>query len=400
MKKFRKTKDELFICEECRRTFIKKNSLSKHINLYHISVKNYFDKWLKEEKDGFCRMCEKETVFVSLFYGYKHTCCNKKCILKLRKETNLKNYGVEHSLQSKEIREKGKQTKKERYGDENFTNREKYKETNLKNHGVENVYQTEEAKIKIKKTKFKNHGDENFTNREKYKETCLKKYDVENTFQAEIKKQIIKETNLERYGVEYPMQSKEIQEKSKQTCLRHYGVEHSLQSKEIREKSKETCLKRYGDENYNNIEKYKQTCLKHYGVEHPMQNREYFEAVHKNILILKQFENTTVWYQGSFEHDFLNEYYDMFSNEIKRGPTIKYFFENSWHNYYSDFIIPSLNLVIEIKNSHLAEVDKEVIEAKKQGTLANDYNYIMIVNMNYSEFNDLLWQNGQHSSPK
>ena len=47
------------------------------------------------------------------------------------KKTSLENNGVEWSLASNEIREKGKLTRKLRYGDENYSNREKAKETSL-----------------------------------------------------------------------------------------------------------------------------------------------------------------------------------------------------------------------------------------------------------------------------
>jgi hypothetical protein len=49
MKDFRKTENDLFICEECGQTFNKKYGLSNHLFYSHknISKKEYFDKWVK-----------------------------------------------------------------------------------------------------------------------------------------------------------------------------------------------------------------------------------------------------------------------------------------------------------------------------------------------------------------
>jgi hypothetical protein len=158
MKEFRKNEQGLFICEECERTFIKKDGLSKHINLIH-SIKEYYDKWLKKDGEKFCKICGKETKFTGFKRGYKNS-CSKHCISEIRKQTCLKKYGVEHSWQSEILKEKSKETKIQKYGDENFVNVEK-----------------------VKKTKLERYGNENYTNREKAKETCLEKYGVENPSQ-------------------------------------------------------------------------------------------------------------------------------------------------------------------------------------------------------------------------
>jgi hypothetical protein len=59
-----------------------------------------------------------------------------------------------------------------------------------------------------------------------------------------------------------------------------------------------------------------------------------------------------------------------------------------------DFYIPSLNLIVEIKNSHLAEINKEGIEAKKQATIAAGFNYIMIIDKDYTVFELFLTSQG------
>ena len=91
--------------------------------------------------------CGNKTKFFNFKKGYQEFCtikCSANSLLTSQKkaQTCLKNYGVEHALQSKEIQDNKNNTCLERYGDENYNNREMYKATNLKNHGVENPMQT------------------------------------------------------------------------------------------------------------------------------------------------------------------------------------------------------------------------------------------------------------------
>lgn len=76
-----------------------------------------------------------------------------------------------------------------------------------------------------KKSSLEKYGDENYTNRIKYKETLLKKYGGHYNKLNEFKKKI-KKTNIDRYGVEYPTQSETIKERSKKTNIDRYGVEY------------------------------------------------------------------------------------------------------------------------------------------------------------------------------
>jgi len=47
-----------------------------------MSIKDYYDKWIKEDEDDKCKICEKNVKFNG-FYGYSN-CCSKPCIKKLR----------------------------------------------------------------------------------------------------------------------------------------------------------------------------------------------------------------------------------------------------------------------------------------------------------------------------
>jgi uncharacterized C2H2 Zn-finger protein len=330
MKKFRKTKDGFFICEECNKTFKNMQRLSVHIKNEH-KYKKYYDKWLKEKGEGLCKSCGKKTLFISFKkQGYKKTCCSR-CM------------GLYNSskLTSKSI-EKRKQTNKEKYGYTAFNNK------------------------KGKQTKLEKYGNENYNNHEKYKQTCQEKWGVDNVFQVE-----------------------EIKEKSKQTCLKNNGVEYSLQSNEIRGRGKQTKKEKYGNENYNNREKSKQTCLKNNGVEWCQQNIEIFLKTQKTRFKINQYKDTNLYYRASFELDFLNKFYSLYQ-DIQNGPSLKYKFDEKNKIYFPDFYIPSLNLIVECKNSYLVKKDKKQIKAKERAAIASGFNYIMIVDKDYNQFNSFI----------
>jgi len=157
-----------------------------------------------------------------------------------RKETNLKKYGTENVLSSKEIRRKIEETNLEKYGVKSTLCLEEVKnkieETNLKKYGVKNYFSSNEMKEilskrsvpieKIKQTKLEKYGDENYNN-------------IERTEQ----------TNLEKYGVKNVASLDSVKDKRKRTLIKKYGVEHALQNKDILNKMKETNLERYGFEN-------------------------------------------------------------------------------------------------------------------------------------------------------
>lgn len=270
MKAFRKI-GNLFVCEECKNTFINCQQLSRHIYYYHNGQKDYYDKWLKEEGEGFCKICNKETLFISFKRkGYDNT-CSKKCEHENRKNSVI----ISRKLKGKEIYEK-------------------------------------------------------------YKQTCLKIYGVENTFQAEICKQKIKQIKKERYG----------------------------------------------DEKYQNWEKRKQTMKIKYGVENPAQ---IYDNISKNTglkIKIKKYKN--IFYQGSYELDFLEQYYNLYPN-IQRGPSIKYQYEGKDKIYFPDFYIPSLNLIVEIKSSWTLKQDVKINE-KKIATINKGFNYLIIVDKDYKNF--------------
>ena len=105
--------------------------------------------------------------FENFSKGYKGTCGNKDCKKEYRKKLNLKKYGVEHTLQIKELREKIKKTNILKYGYENTFQvpklKEKIKQTNLSKYGVENVSKNKNIIEKIKQTNLSKYNVDSFS---------------------------------------------------------------------------------------------------------------------------------------------------------------------------------------------------------------------------------------------
>lgn len=111
-----------------------------------------------------CANCDTELKFNGRFDDpYSEFCSiecfnnNKEEIIKRQTRATKEKYGVDYYPQHKDFIKKLKNTKLNRYGDENFVNPQKSKET--------------------RKLKYDN---ENYTNHEKYKLTCQKKYGSDN----------------------------------------------------------------------------------------------------------------------------------------------------------------------------------------------------------------------------
>jgi len=94
---------------------------------------------------------------------------------------------------------KAKQTKLERYNNENYNNQSKHKSTCLKRYNVEHTSKLKENRIKCKQTKLERYDNENYNNIEQIKLTCSKKYNVDNvskTIEMRNRLSIIKSTNF------------------------------------------------------------------------------------------------------------------------------------------------------------------------------------------------------------
>lgn len=185
------------ICKICSRN-IGNKGISYHIQKIHnMSNREYYDKYLKNNKDDICKICGKPTKFFGVVRGYG-TYCGNSCA-QLDPET-----------------------------------RQKYKDVCKKKYGAENVFASDYGKQKIK-------------------ETCLKKYGVEYAFQSNEVRDKIKQTCIDKYGVENPQQNKEIKNKTSKTNIERYGNAGAMHNPELWKKAVAT-MKKNG--NYSSLEDY------------------------------------------------------------------------------------------------------------------------------------------------
>ena len=205
----------------------------------------------------------------------------------------------------------------------------------------------------------------------KYKETCLEKFGVENISQLPETHLKTKKTNLERYGVDSYAKSPDYKAKSEKTCMEKYGVTNTSLIPESREK-------------------YKATCLVRFGVENASQSPVIFAKQQKARYEVHKFRNTDLYYQGSYEKDFLDKYYDCII--IERMTFINYNFEDNKKVYFPDFYLPDYNLIVEVKSSYTYNryLDKNLAKEKTCKELG--YNFIFIINKNYEALNKLIFQ--------
>ena len=323
--------------------------------------------------DVSCDICEKEkNIFLQKYYknlenGGIYTC--RKCAHIKTRKTVKERYGVDSITQLEVIKNKIKHTTLKNYGVENVSQSELIKskkcETMQKNYGVSYVLQSKELSDKIKKTKNEIYGNPEYRNYEQCKKTLMNNYNVFNPSQSDIIKDKKKKSSLIKYGVEFPFQSELIKNNIKTTNLIKYGVEHPSKVEEIKLKTKQT-----------NVIKY--------GVEFPLQNKKIFDKVQKTSFKIKQYKKTDLYYQASYEKDFLDNYYDKI--KITKIAPILYTFNNKIKYYHPDFYIQKLNLIIEIKSDYTynKEIDKNL--AKQKACLEQGYDFIFIINKNYKVF--------------
>lgn len=109
-----------------------------------------------------------------------------------------KNWERKSDIEKMEIVEKRKNTKFEKYGDENYNNRDKFKSTCVQTYGVDNPQKVKEINDRTVKTQNELYGG------------------AFNPTQFKL-------TNIEKYGVEYPMQNKSVANKFSKNLARKYN---------------------------------------------------------------------------------------------------------------------------------------------------------------------------------
>jgi len=296
-----------------------------------------------------CPVCGKLIPFSGHFPRLFNDHCSTKCstldknVQKKLKQTKLEKYGDENYTN----KEKSKQTSLEKYGCEHYTNREKCKQTKLERYGDE--YYTNYKKSE--ETKLKKYGNIGYNNPEKTKKTCLEKYGTEFVIKADSVRKKIKQTCLEKYGVENAGGTEISLQHAKETWMNKYNTDNPMKVNEIQNKARKTCLKKYGTvcplQNEKVKEKVKQTMILKYGVDHHMKNdliKEKFNWDERNIKREKTLKENNS-YNKSFPEEtcykLLKEKYQNIERQYK----------SELYPFNCDFYIPSIDTYIEYNGS-------------------------------------------------
>lgn len=196
----------------------------------------------------------------------------------------------------------------------------------------------------------------NYWNHEKCKKTLKEHYNVDNPSQLESSKKSISEKN-------------------------HASAKKSLN------KRRKTCLEKYGVSSVMHLESSKQaleqTFLKKYGVKHVLQNKEIHLKQQRNSFKLHLYKNTNIYYQSSYEYDFLQICENLgILNKMKNGNKFNY----KEHIYFTDFSIGEYE--IEIKSSWILKKQGglPVLFAKRDAVQESGKKYLFILDKDYSEF--------------
>jgi very-short-patch-repair endonuclease len=350
-------------CKICEKKCTTIRGLSFHIKIHKISSKEYYDKFLKEEGEGICLECGKETRFIGLGKGY-HVHCSYACvgtsdkIKKKTKQTFLKKYGVENPMRLDVLRNKQKQTCLENHGVENPSQsnivKEKKKQTCLKHHGVENPSQSAEILEKKRQTSLNNYGVSNpnksKTVREKIKQTNIEKYGVVNPFQSELVKDKIKQININKYGTEYLIQAhiinfdkwndKDFNEKCFLTEERYVKVRKMMEFFNISESTCYQHLTKIGIEHKsrNGTSSYEQEIydfLRHeLGILNIIQNDRQLIKPHELDFLLPDYK-LAIEFDGIFWHSEqqgkdINYHLNKTIACESKGVWLIHVFENEW----------------------------------------------------------------------
>ena len=136
-------------CKICNKEFTPGRCFKDHLETDHsLSTKEYYDIYLLSGSN-ICPVCGiRERKFYK--FTYKKICSTKECRY--------------NSI---------KLTKKERYGDENYTNLEKFKNTCLERYGTSTPLKSETIKNKIKETLIEKYGVDNPTHLKKSRESLI-----------------------------------------------------------------------------------------------------------------------------------------------------------------------------------------------------------------------------------
>ena len=183
------------ICKICN--FESNTHLFSHIRIHNMTIKQYYDLFLKIQGEGKCKVCCSDTKFNGLSSGYTIH-CSYKC-----------------SNNNPEIIKKQTDKCIDRYGGRGFNSIE------LKN------------KSKVK---------------------CLELYGTEWFLSSDFGKNIVETSFQKSLGFSRPFFSKVIQNKVVENVKSKYGVDSVFKLSDVRAKIKRTLIKKYGVDNISKVD--------------------------------------------------------------------------------------------------------------------------------------------------
>jgi hypothetical protein len=199
-----------------------------------------------------CDHCGENRKWVNTKKIFSATCGKKKCqYIHRAQSTRVTKSNQTTEEKDREI-QKRKSTLISKYGStDNFWKHqaEQRKSTMMSRYGVEYTASSPEL-------------------REKMKNTIREKYGVDNVFCIESVCEQSRQTSLEKYGAEYHQMCDEGKAARQQTCKEKYGASNALASKEIRKKIDDVLISRYGTKILAHINPDKRTATlqEKYGV--------------------------------------------------------------------------------------------------------------------------------------
>jgi hypothetical protein len=102
----------MYECKLCERKFESITRLVSHLthpkSKCKISIKEYFDRFLRKQGEGICQFCERETAFAGIIKGYPNNVCkhcrNKIPAAKLVRTKNSQNKKIKRDIEKEKIK--------------------------------------------------------------------------------------------------------------------------------------------------------------------------------------------------------------------------------------------------------------------------------------------------------
>lgn len=194
---------------------------TKHLKKHELTYQTYYEKYVTKIEMK-CR-CGKPMTFYQQTETYASSCGDSMCIGKLISVTK-KNWTVEQKQQDSDSKKKSAAS---RTTEEKVQRRNRLVQTNQQKYGVDFTTQSSQMMDKSKVTKKERYGDENYSNPKKTSDSWQAKTSAELNIIADKKRT----TCVEKYGVSNPFFLPNVRKRS--AVANSIGREFTLPSGKI-----------------------------------------------------------------------------------------------------------------------------------------------------------------------